>query len=192
MTNPKVNLSTLGPIPGLDLNQMVVPDVEVSSLQPIKTPVKTFNMVSWRYDFFETACERVTVEKWVEGIITFSQRLAWTTQKPVIIGGEMKVEFNMLMKIVKKLSSDSQKGFLENMQPIMGEMGYLPSMSKSSLTNVRHLFMMNVFRCDTSKHQEIVQTWDGTPEVVADCFIASKNLELAEATLLDVEQVYDL
>ncbi|XP_045197274.2 uncharacterized protein LOC123551996 [Mercenaria mercenaria] len=189
MMEPKASLNSFGPLPGLDFNQMVVPQVEVSTLQPYQQVVKEFSMVSWKHDFFQTAT--VEVKTLVESIITFSQRLAITTGKPVLIGGEMNIDFTILNQIVNKLSNDNQEDFLSTMQSVMSEQGFLPSMTKSSLRDIRHLFMMKVFRCKSNSSNGVVKTWDDrkSTEVVADCFIASKHLQLAEASLLDVEKV---
>ncbi|XP_060569456.1 uncharacterized protein LOC132727882 [Ruditapes philippinarum] len=189
MEKPKVSFNSFGQLPGLDFDKLVVPQVEVSTLQPYKQVVKEFSMISWKYGYFQST--GFSVETLMESLITFSQRLAITTGKPVLIGGEMNIEYSTLMKIVKKLSTDQQEEFLANMQPVMCEQGFLPSMTKSSLRDIRHLFMMNVFQCKSTSSNGVIKTWEDRQrtEIVPDCFIASKHLKLAEASLLDVEEV---
>jgi hypothetical protein len=189
MEKPKVNFNSFGQLPGLDFDKLVVPQVEVSTLQPYKQVVKEFSMISWKYGYFQST--GISVETLMESLITFSQRLAITTEKPVLIGGEMNIEYSTLMKIVKKLSTNQQEEFLANMQPVMSEQGFLPSMTKSSLRDIRHLFMMNVFQCKSNSSNGVIKTWEDRQrtEIVPDCFIASKHLKLAEASLLDVEEV---
>jgi hypothetical protein len=189
MEKPKVSLNSFGVLPGLDFDKLVVPQVEVSTLQPYQRVVKEFSMISWKYGYFQST--GISVETLMESLITFSQRLAITTGKPVLIGGEMNIEYSSLVKIVKKLSTDQQEEFLTNMQPVMSEQGFLPSMTKSSLRDIRHLFMMNVFKCKSNSSNGVIRTWEDRQrsEVVPDCFIASKHLKLAEASLLDVEEV---
>lgn len=193
MKEPQVSLNAFGYLPGLDFDQLVVPQVEVTAPKPVNQIVKEFSMVSWKFDFFETASKKgLRAETLLESIITFTQRLAWTTRKPVLIGGEMKIDFNILKKIVERLSHKENDQFLAELQPILEKVGYLPSMTEASSSDLRKLFMMKVFRCQPNNSTTIVNTWEqnnNRQEVVSDCFIASKNLQLAEASLLDVEQV---
>lgn len=183
MKQPQVNLNSLvGDLAGLDLNQMVCPQVEVSSLRPCKSVVKEFSIVSWAYKLFEE--RSVRMETRAESIITFAQRLSVKTEKPVIISGEMNIDSTILDRIVKTRCSEMQKLFLGEIEPDMIEAGFLPSNMKTATLEFRHLFMMKVFRCSSST---IIKTRER--QAVADCFIASKQLDLAEAKLLHVEQV---
>ncbi|KAH3738730.1 uncharacterized protein LOC127850263 [Dreissena polymorpha] len=188
MRQPEVNVNAIGPLPGLDLCQMVCPGVEVYAPEDNRV-VREFSMISWKYTLF-TDCKLPEKTTLAESIIIFAQRLAWMSQKPLLIGGEMPIDHGTLQNIVRKICNDNQELFLADISPEMKEIGYLPSNIKSSLRNLRHLFMMNVFRCNTSftKPQKIVQTWNAGPPN-ADCFIASKALDLTEAQLLDVDDV---
>jgi hypothetical protein len=63
-----------------------------------------------------------------------------------LIGGEMNVEFDILMKIVKKLSKDREKTFLAGLKTdAADEQCY--TLLKGSTANIQHRFMMKVFRC---------------------------------------------
>lgn len=183
MKQPGVDLNSLvGDLSGLDLNQMVCPQVVVSSLKPYTAVVKEFNIVSWAYQLFEG--KSVRMETRAESIVIFSQRLSVKTGKPVIISGEMNIDAAILDSIVKTRCTEMQKLFLGAIKPDMTEAGFLPSNMKTAATEFRHLFMMKVFRCSSNT---TVQTRER--QAVADCFIASKQLDLVETTLLDVEQV---
>ncbi|XP_045197391.2 uncharacterized protein LOC123552067 [Mercenaria mercenaria] len=190
MKKPNVSFNSFGPMPGLDFNKMVVPQVEVFTLKPCQRVVKEFSIVSWTFDFFETA--PVQPETLVESIIIFAQQLAKITRIPVLIGGEMSIDHRKLNEIVKKVSKDSQEEFLASIHPEMSENEYLPSMTKASSRNQRHLFMMNVYRCEANGANGSVEQSVGgntSDQVVADCFIASKTLHLTEPTFLDFNEV---
>jgi hypothetical protein len=175
-------------LPGLDLDKLVVPHVKVYTLKPYQRVVKEFSMVSWKYDLFQSAT--VPAETLMESILIFSQRLIDRTEKPIFIGGEMNIEFDILMKIVKKISKDREKTFLKSLKPDADEQCYTPSMLKGSTTEIRHRFMMKVYRCKSNSSNDNIQARDDRQSnVVPDCFIASKQLELKEASLLDIEKV---
>ncbi|XP_052803000.1 uncharacterized protein LOC128233386 [Mya arenaria] len=186
MRSPNVSFNTFGPLPGLDMDNMVCPGVEVLSLTPSgnQSVVKEFSMVTWKYTMSTET--KVKIETLAESLILFSQRLALLTGKPVLVGGELTIDHGSLKEIVGKLSKDGQEMFLSGVQPEMEKLGYLPSMAKGSLRDQRHLFMMNVFKCSSGTnglgHKR-------NEALVSDCFIASKALELTEAKLVDVEQV---
>jgi len=191
---PQFNPCSFGQLPGLDYDQMVCPSVKVFSDQPGKGErvVKEFNLITWKYSLFVE--NKVGPERMSESLVRFSQKVALSTQKPVLIGGEMRIDQQMLQQIVNKLCKEGDQMFLNGVEENldMKERGYLPSMTKASFRPVRHLFMMKVFRCSTgplnrSAHQSVVQTWDSG--FVPDCFIASKELELTEASLLDLDNV---
>ncbi|XP_052815576.1 uncharacterized protein LOC128242457 [Mya arenaria] len=186
MRSPNVSLNTFGPLPGLDMDNMVCPGVEILSLTPSvnKSVVKEFSMVTWKYTMSTET--KVKIETLAESLILFSQRLALSTGKPVLVGGELSIDHGSLKEIVGRLSKDGQEKFLTGVQPEMEKHGYLPSMTKGSLRDVRHLFMMNVFKCGSGTNGFVQKR---NEELVSDCFIASKTLELTEAKLVDVEQV---
>lgn len=184
MKSPDVNLSAFGNLAGLDVDQLVCPRVEIRAPAPISNIVKEFNLITWKYTLYTEA--KVQVETLSESLILLAQRLAWQTGKGVLIGGEMTIDFSSLQKLINKLCKEGDEMFLSSIQPEMGQLGYLPSMTKASLRDQRHLFMMKVFRCSSNTGNGIVNTWNGQ---VADCFIASKTLELTEASLMNVEQV---
>ncbi|KAL4237079.1 hypothetical protein ACF0H5_005463 [Mactra antiquata] len=189
MKQPQLSLETLtGDLPLLDVQQLVVPDVTVSSLEPYTRVVKEFNLISWRFDYlqrfnsFDGSQNRA-----VQSLVTFSQRLSDITRKPVLIGGELNMSFSELENIVKELSKNGHQEYLDGVQPFTSAMGYTRPISNTALRDQRHLFMMDVIKCSHSGLNGIVKTWDST--MVADCFIASKQLQLAEAKLVDIEKV---
>ncbi|XP_052805804.1 uncharacterized protein LOC128235109 [Mya arenaria] len=186
INSPHVSLNSFGPLPGLDMDSMVCPGVEVLSLTPSgnKSVIKEFSMVTWKYTMVTEA--KVQIETLAESLILFSQCLAWSTGKPVLVGGELTIDHGSLKQIVGKLCKEGQETFLSGVQPEMGKLGYLPSMTKGSLRDQRHLFMMNVYKCSSGTNG-FVQARNEA--LVADCFIASKALELTQAKLVDVEQV---
>ncbi|XP_060569435.1 uncharacterized protein LOC132727863 [Ruditapes philippinarum] len=190
MSRPNVSLNSIGSLPGLDLDKLVVPHVKVFSLQPHQRVVKEFSMVSWKYDLFQSAT--VPAETLMESILIFSQRLINKTEKPIFIGGEMNIEFDTLMEIVKKISKDREMTFLKSLKPDADEQCYTPSMLKGSTTDIRHRFMMKVYRCKSNSSNDNIQAQDYRQKsdvIIPDCFIASKHLELKDASLLDIEKV---
>ncbi|KAH3738729.1 uncharacterized protein LOC127850261 [Dreissena polymorpha] len=188
LRQPEVDMyNVIQPLKGLDPLKLVCPIVEVYAPGENRV-VREFSMISWKYTLFKNCREEPT--SLAESIILFAQRLAQMTKRPLLIGGEMPFDHGTLQNIVKKISHDNQEQFIMDISPEMKEDGYLTSNIKSSQLSQRHLFIMKVYRCSTSftKPQEIVQTWNAGPPN-ADCFIASKALELTEAQLLDVEPV---
>lgn len=184
MKQQNVELGAFCHLAGLDYTKLIVPYVEIFSPLPHQTIVKEFSIVAWGYDLFQNSSVRP--ETLVESLVAFSQNIAIATKKPVIICGEIKVRYDNLVKIVKKMSTDAQEKFLSANNPIMADYGYLPSMTKASLKEIRHLFMMKVIKC---KSDEFQQTNGTDSRVVADCFIASKALNLCDASLVNVEKV---
>lgn len=186
MKKPDVNFSVFGHLPGIDFDQMVCPQVEITTHYPERRVVKEFNLISWKYTLYSEPKTDISVL--TESILLFSQRLALQTGKGVLIGGEMTIDYSLLQQIVKKVSTDQDELFMANMQPEMSQLGYLPSMTKGSFREHRHLYKMDLYRCSGPSMNDtgsgVVKTWKQ-----ADCFIASKTLELTEAKLVNVEQV---
>ncbi|XP_053397571.1 uncharacterized protein LOC123551995 [Mercenaria mercenaria] len=111
---------------------------------------------------------------------------------PVLIGGEKSISDRKLKELVKKLSKDYQAEFLASVQPEMSENGYLPSMTKASLKPQLQLFNMKVLRCEPKgTNGSVGQLFEGTrsEQEVANCFIASKSLNLTEPTFLDMNEI---
>jgi hypothetical protein len=68
----------------------------------------------------------------MESILIFSQRLTDRTEKPIFIGGEMNIELDILMKIIKKIK-DKEMTFLKSLKPDADEQCYTPSMLRDRL-----------------------------------------------------------
>ena len=181
MNKPNVHLSTFGQLPGLDMDKLVTPMVEILTKQPVRSVVKEFNMVSWRRDVFPSSLGQVEESKVLQSIIIFSQRFAQQTGKPIFIGGEIPLPYEMVSAIVKKLSKGANNDFLTQATDEMKPLGLTPGMVNGSQTSIRHKFMLEVFRCRSNS------TW--SEPTVSDCFIASKELQLTQAKMMDVEQV---
>ena len=178
MERPDISFSTFGDLKGLDIDKLVSPMVQIRSLKPTKSVVKEFVMVSWERDLFSFEINQdFTVLK---NLVIFSQRFASASYKPVFIGGEIPLSFENVNSIVKECSKDAKFEFMCKAQEDLGPRGYLPSMTSGSTTSLRHKFMLEVFRCRSNLTHS---------EPVADCFIASKELQVAEATILNVENV---
>ncbi|XP_052805636.1 uncharacterized protein LOC128235001 [Mya arenaria] len=85
MRSPNVSLNAFGPLPGLDMDNMVCPGVEVMSLTPSgnQSVLKEFSMVTWKYTMSTET--KVKIETLAENLILFSPRLAMSTGKPVLV-----------------------------------------------------------------------------------------------------------
>ncbi|KAL4231512.1 hypothetical protein ACF0H5_009092 [Mactra antiquata] len=181
--------SIAGGLRQFDLQEMVVPTVKVWTPAPAKTVVKEFNMVSWKFDYFQRFSEG-NLTTAVESLIEFSQRLCHQTQRPILIGGEMNMIYDDLNAIVKKFNHNGKKLFLNGVEPAMSEFGYTQSMANTSLRDQRHKFMMNVIKCNPGRLNDTIKARPHySTENVADCFIASKELKLDDASLLDIDSV---
>lgn len=184
---PDISFGTFGPLPGIDFDKMVCPQVAIRAAAPMNHIVKEFNLITWNHTLYTES--KTDIGTLSESIILFAQRLSIQTGRCVLIGGEMTIEFTTLEDIVKKLSTEQKELFLSNIQPEMSQLGYLPSMTNATFRGLRHLFEMKVFRCNAN---EVTKSKTRISNVrnnnVADCFIASKELELTEAKLVDVEQ----
>ena len=190
MNKPQFCFDSFGVFRSLDLNKLVCPQVDV--LGPTNNIVKQFNLITWQYTLYgineqiEQTKSREERLNLTESLIMFSQRLAMQTGQGVLISGEMAIDSQSLSALVKKLCKDGQDFFLSEIQPEMAKHAYLPSMTKASFRDVRHLFMMNVFKCKSSSvFNGSVNTWN---EQMAECFIASKSLELSDASMVDVDE----
>lgn len=185
MTTANVNLQSFGNLPGIDFDKIVCPKVEVSSLLPMKSVVKEFSIVTWHHTLFPNI---VSLDNNIlmESVLVFAQRLAMVTRLPIIIAGEINMEYRLLVNIVEKLGKENSDVYLQNIQPIMAENGYIPSITAAASRNERHKFMMKVYKCQKAYNSN---SGNNIREFVPDCFIASKCLELKEPSILDLESV---
>ncbi|XP_052804761.1 uncharacterized protein LOC128234536 [Mya arenaria] len=181
MNEQQVNVNGFGPLPELDTYKMVLPSVQVLSLMPSndRSVVKEFSLVSWKYTMFSQSRDKTRT---LESLIVFCQWLALSTEKAVFIGGEMAIDYDTIVKITKNLSQKGRERYVSDAQSEMVDHAFLPSMTKATVRDRRHLFEMNVYKC---KSDPVLSS----NEPQADCFISSKILELSEAKLVDVEKV---
>ncbi|XP_052804760.1 uncharacterized protein LOC128234535 [Mya arenaria] len=176
MSEPQVSLNSFGPLPELYTYKMVCPSVQVLDGRSV---VKEFSLVSWKYTMFTESKERTRT---LESTIVFSQRLAFSTGKPVFIGGEMAIDCETIQTITTNLSQKGKERFLSDAQSEMVEHAFLPSTTSATFRDRRHLFELKLYRC---KSGPMLSSSGSQP----DCFISSKILELSEAKLVDVEKV---
>ena len=116
-----------------------------------------------------------------ESLITFSQMLAQRIDSSIFMSGEIPLPFSQVEATVRKLSTDTNEAFLKRLaDDDTVSKDYLPSMINGGTRSIRHKFMLEVFHCRSNS------TSDTT---ISDCFIASKELQLKEAKMLDVESV---
>lgn len=187
MKNPKFNLNSIGPLPGISYEDIVCPFVEVETLAPNpKSVIKQFSAISWHYQMLEYAVSQGKQTQMSESLVIFAQRVALTTGNPVLICGEFPITFNEIMKIIREQNKFHKTGFLEDFQQHLGPQGFLPSMTNGATRELRHKFELEVFRCKAfekkvSLKEEEVQ--------VPDFFLASKELELKEPSLINFEHL---
>ena len=166
-------------LPGVNFDHLVCPEAVVE-LGPYQEP-RRFSILTWHYSLTQwNGIDRTTQ---ATNIVGLSQNIALTRQIPIFIGGDFNVDLNTMEKLVKHVSSEGTKSFLEQAQS-SGQFPsnvWLPSMIKGTLTPQRHLIAMNVYSC--KQNTSVVAQYGSQQQ--SDYFIASKSILLQETSLVD-------
>lgn len=186
VNKPDINFTTFRPLPGIDFDKLVCPRVAIRAPAPLSHIVKEFNIVTWKHTLYTES--KIDVRAPTESIILFGQQLAIETERGVFICGEMTVDAMTVQPIVKKLNENQRELFLSALTQDRPQVGYLPNMMSALFRAKRHLFEMKVFKCDARAVNESNSAkMNNLNNNEADCFIASKDLELTKAELVNVE-----
>lgn len=105
---------------------------------------------------------------------------------PILVGGDFNLEYSSIEQIVTHLNKKRTNEFMQQAtnSGYFPPETYLPSMTKGTLRPQRHLFVMRVFA--SKQNNAIVAEYDSYHQ--SDYFIASKELELKDTSLLDLGQ----
>ena len=179
----KLTATTIGcnefpQLPGINFDSMVCPQATVE-VGPYQEP-KRFSILMWDDRLTQ---ERIDRRTQAENIIRLSQTIAEQRGSPILVGGDFNLEYTSIQKIVTHLNTERTNTFMEQAtnSGLFPPETYLPSMTKGTLRPQRHLFAMRVFAC---KQNDSIVAEYGTHQQ-SDFFIASKELELKDTTLLD-------
>ena len=174
-----VSVNQYSQLPGINFDHTVCPEAVVE-LGPYQEPQK-FSILTWNHLLTQwNGTDRTTQ---ATNIIRLSQNIALTRQIPIFIGGDFNVDLNTMEKLVKHVSSEGTKSFIEQAQDSgqFPQNTWLPSMIKGTLTPQRHLIAMNVYSC--KQNTSVVAQYGSQQQ--SDYFIASKSLVLEETSLVD-------
>jgi len=180
MDKQEQNRNVFNDLMGLDQLQLAWPEVTVSTPKPCQTVVKTFSLVAIPHTLFEVDNSRNN-ELLLVNLITLSQRLAIVNGTPVLIAGEIRLPMQAIRNIISKQNQSTQEAFLKGAHQYFKQFNFLPSMTKGSTRDKQQLFKMEPIQC--RRKDSVVKTW--SPEH-ADCFIASKALEMTEPKGINV------
>ena len=157
-------------VPGIDINKLMYPLVEILSPQPIQHCVKQFHCISWHWELTQTTTD-VLYES-AQRYLWLAQYLAWMSGVEVLIGGD----FNLPVKQIQKLLAEHNKLVEQNIDqvfPFFRKMGLMDCMIEYANRPERRLRQLKLHKCQT------VSTTQET-----DYFVASKEMQLCKTEMI--------
>ncbi|KAL3883265.1 hypothetical protein ACJMK2_029548 [Sinanodonta woodiana] len=163
----------------LNFDNIVIPNFEVMSPQPMQTVLNRFACVTWTGS---NTCEEENKRKsYMDELISLSQNIALIRNLPVIMGGDFKFPISELKKLVNSRNKSVFSGMRENTQPMFEQLGIgLASQVDYQLGRPKRLLTMKV-------HE--IQQYNGTiPR--NDCFVASQELRLRDPNFISIDELW--
>lgn len=187
MSSPSFSFNSFGELPLVSYENILCPLVNVETLAPNpKHVIKQFSAISWHYQMCDIALSKGQQMKMSESLVILARMVAMTTRQPVLVCGEFPVSFNEVMNIVKEQTKQNRADFLQGWQEELGPHGYLPSMTNGATRDMRHRFELKGFRCKALEKNVNIRAEEAS---IPDFFLASKELELKEPSLMNVEKL---
>ena len=157
-------------VPGIDINKLMYPLVEILSPPPTQHCVKQFHCISWHWELTQTTTD--VLYKSAQRYLWLAQYLAWISGVEVLIGGD----FNLPDAQIPKLLAEHNKLVEQNIDqvfPIFREMGLMDCMIENVNRPERRLRQLKLHKCQT------VSTTQET-----DYFVASKEMQLCKTEMI--------
>ena len=157
-------------VPGIDINKLMYPLVDILSPPPTQHAVKQFHCISWHWELTQTTTDARYKFAW--RYVWLAQYLAWSSGVEVLIGGD----FNLPVEQIEKLLTDHNKlveQSIDDVKPFFQEMGYMDCMTENVHRPGRRLRQLKLHKSKT-----LSTTQD------ADYFVASKEMQLCKTEMI--------
>ncbi|KAL3880659.1 hypothetical protein ACJMK2_032881 [Sinanodonta woodiana] len=167
-------------LPSLDLDQLVMPKVEVLPPMPSPAnsePLKEFMCLTWTSSVQEMMQRQR--EEWTRSLIQYSQRVALTSGRSVLMAGNFNYPTDQLSAMIDSMNQRAIKRLYEEVTPILAEHGLdQRSQVTYKVKPSKNLLKMKLYDCNSAKQNT---------RSVNECFVASEELELKKASFFDME-----
>jgi hypothetical protein len=157
-------------VPGIDIDKLMYPLVDILSPPPTQYAVKQFHCISWHWELTQTTTDARYKFAW--RYVWLAQYLAWSSGVEVLIGGD----FNLPVEQIEKLLTDHNKlveQSIDDVKPFFQEMGYMDCMTETAYRPGRRLRQLKLHKSKT-----LSTTQD------ADYFVASKEMQLFKTEMI--------
>jgi len=158
-------------VPGIDINKLMYPLVDILSPPPTQHAVKQFHCINWHWELTQTTTDALYKFAW--RYVWLAQYLAWSSGVEVLIGGD----FNLPDEQIEKLLTEHNKlveQSIDGVKPFFKEMGYMDCMTENVHRPERRLRQLKLHKSKT-----LSTTQD------ADYFVASKEMQLCKTEMIE-------
>jgi len=158
-------------VPGIDIDKLMYPLVDILSPPPTQHAVKHFQCISWHWKLTQTTTNVLC--EFAERYLWLAQYLAWISGVEVLIGGDFNLPVAQIQKLLAEHNKLIEKS-IDDVKPFFNEMGYMDCMTENIHRPERRLRQLKLHKCKTSS-----TTQD------TDYFVASKEMQLCKTEMIE-------
>ena len=158
-------------VPGININKLMYPLVEILSPPPTQHAVKYFQCISWHWELTQTTTN--VLYEFAERYLLLAQYLSWISGVEVLIGGDFNLPVAQIQKLLAEHNKLIEKS-IDDVKPFFNKMGYMDCMTENIHRPARRLRQLKLHKCKTSS-----TTQD------TDYFVASKEMQLCKTEMIE-------
>ncbi|KAK3576082.1 hypothetical protein CHS0354_014086 [Potamilus streckersoni] len=167
-------------LPYLDPDQLVMSKVEVLPPMPSPAnsqPLKEFMCLTWTSSIQEMM--QTQREEWTRSLIQYSQQVALTRRRSVLMTGDLNYPTDQLSAMIHSMNQRAVKSLYEQVAPVLADYGLdQQSQVDYQVKPSKSLLKLKLYNCNSAKQNV---------RNVNECFVASEELELKNASFFDME-----
>ena len=157
-------------VPGIDINKLMYPLVDILSPPPTQHAVKHFQCISWHWELTQTTTD--VLYEFAQRYLRLAQYLAWISGVEVLIGGDFNLPVAQIQTLLAEHNKLIEKS-IDDVKPFFNEMGYMDCMTENVHRPGRRLRQLKLHKSKT-----LSTTQD------ADYFVASKEMQLCKTEMI--------